>query len=119
MFDKDERITYHKFPAVSLSSYARLSSSSTAFLIFVCLHDSSQIAAALAGETAQTIAVVLRFLPAGKSAAVMKRLDAGLRGETAKRLAATGEVPTAVVAGIEEVLRKKFANISPAVRPGL
>ena len=67
--------------------------------------DTDRVAAYLAGEHPQTAAVVLRQLPAGKAADVLKTLGGPVRGEITYRLATMAAPAAEVLAEVEGALR--------------
>lgn len=65
---------------------------------------------ALAGERAQTVALVLAHLPARQAAGVLQRLDPQLQKEVVHRLAQLEETSPDILEEVETVLRARLAQ---------
>ena len=72
------------------------------------------ISALLGAESPQVLSVVVPFLDKPQAAAFLKTLAPGRRLDLVKRLAKMEQVPSAVVAQVDQSLRERLHSLSPS-----
>lgn len=73
--------------------------------------DPQQLARFLAGEQAQTLALILGHLEAKQASTLLMNLDPGVRAECVRRLATMGKFSPAAVAKASKVLARRFGSL--------
>jgi flagellar motor switch protein FliG len=78
--------------------------------------EAEKLARILAGERAQTIALVLSHLPPGRAGAVLACLHAGLQVEVVRRLVDLEETDPQILRAVEEALQSRLSEKVPLER---
>jgi flagellar motor switch protein FliG len=87
--------------------------------LFSFLHrfDADELAAELEHERPQTLAVLISYLPAERSADLLSRLSSATRAEVLRRVAELGDLDPQMVSEVHQALHNRLSQPAVSLRP--